>query len=1190
MATTTTGTVAQIAHERWGVNLRIAPNSRFAKDGWSYEEAVGNSCPTCDGTLHSLRKPYTTSSGKPQRYVVLVCPGCSSSFTLPDLGLKSYADLSHNSAPKKGRLTLRAPESSLSPRVTVEQNGEAFRRANVVRFWRAVELFTAQKVEAPCARERRYEVPRNAPAPWEPGHPLQRAPITERDHKSNLKVWRYTVYGGIYSLDRLYHFLGTEFEEKPFDVDERTPRGDSALFSVEVSPDGRLLLDTLVLSTAGWAAGRTTKPGKDDPSWLDGFDHWETVYRRTVEERTKADEDDHAAEQLREQGIVVSRQVRASVLHSIAYDTAQRFNVANTLAPEGIRVECRLVPKDREYETGSDSNFLNSFLADDLDRVTSALPNDGCGEALAEYLSKDECANRLDVRAPENLEKVIEMLAPDRIPAGRWPNRPQESLATSQQLAVNHLMGDFSSSTGLFSVNGPPGTGKTTMLRDIVAALVTERACLLAEFRSPTAAFETEQVGWKTDRHWAWFYPLKQRLTGFEMVVASSNNAAVENITREVPSRDSVKEPWAEADYLREHSTRVLEKEAWGLVAAALGNKRNRSRFVDRLWWDPPHSADGSAVEPGLRAWLKQQQESTRLSTWAETVERFRVARDEGQAFRTRRQKAHTALRRLPALQEARQVSARVTQSAKAKLNVATANYNTACVHAHDAKDDAARAHTRRREHQDARPHILEIIFTLGGAIRRWHAEDAPLAAHQLEAENVEKAAIAQQRQARDLLQQATRDLHEAQERLERAESNLAAICHLIDEIRTSTDAMIPDQKWRESASDRERSAPWLDAAWNTARTEVFLAALEIHKAFLVGAGKKMLSLLDAAMNVVKGACPADVPARVVQAAWQGLFLVVPVVSTTFASVGRMFGPLERESLGWLLVDEAGQATPQAVVGAAWRSQRVVAVGDPLQLEPVVTILHSTQSRLLKHHQVDDTWMPDSRSVQILADRVTPLGAAVPSAQGDIWVGAPLRVHRRCLEPMFSIVNDTVYDGQMIHGTPAWKDLDGFADHHPPVCPSAWIDVRSDEAEGKWVPAEGDALSQLLAELLAQRIEPSDILVLSPFRAVSDRFKGVISQLDKRFRNEICGIRDGIQHGTVHRAQGKEAPVVVFVLGTPPDNNGARQWASDRPNLFNVAVSRARHRIFVIGNLESWRNHQYFSTLAQRLPVMMPEA
>jgi superfamily I DNA and/or RNA helicase len=96
-----------------------------------------------------------------------------------------------------------------------------------------------------------------------------------------------------------------------------------------------------------------------------------------------------------------------------------------------------------------------------------------------------------------------------------------------------------------------------------------------------------------------------------------------------------------------------------------------------------------------------------------------------------------------------------------------------------------------------------------------------------------------------------------------------------------------------------------------------------------VNAGPRIFRNLNAMMHILDGkGQPKN--AAIALAAWQTLFLEVPVVSTTFAFVGRMFNGLNRESLGWLLVDEAGRAAPQNATGALWRCRRAVIVGDPL--------------------------------------------------------------------------------------------------------------------------------------------------------------------------------------------------------------------------------------------------------------------
>jgi len=73
--------------------------------------------------------------------------------------------------------------------------------------------------------------------------------------------------------------------------------------------------------------------------------------------------------------------------------------------------------------------------------------------------------------------------------------------------------------------------------------------------------------------------------------------------------------------------------------------------------------------------------------------------------------------------------------------------------------------------------------------------------------------------------------------------------------------------------------------------------------------------------------------------------------------------------------------------------------------------------------------------------------------------------------------------------------------------------------------------------------------------------------------------------GTVHTVQGQESDVVILVLGSRPGSTRARDWASEKPNLLNVAASRAKRRLYVIGNRDNWKNLRYFNVLATTVPV-----
>jgi superfamily I DNA and/or RNA helicase len=209
----------------------------------------------------------------------------------------------------------------------------------------------------------------------------------------------------------------------------------------------------------------------------------------------------------------------------------------------------------------------------------------------------------------------------------------------------------------------------------------------------------------------------------------------------------------------------------------------------------------------------------------------------------------------------------------------------------------------------------------------------------------------------------------------------------------------------------------------------------------------------------------------------------------------------------------------------------------------------------------DDYWNPVYHSAQSLADRVTSVGTYIDvNSDQPIWTGIPLRAHRRCGEPMFSLSNTIAYNGQMVKVTP---------DVISNIPRSVWIDVTGYTVLDRHAIAE--EIEVLRMHLQQLRHYSGKIYVISPFVSVA----GICRE---EFRWVPCG--------TIHTFQGKEAEVVFLVLGTLPAGAHARNWVAQSPNMLNVAVTRAKERLYVIGNREAWSKHRYFDHLAGMLPVM----
>ena len=119
----------------------------------------------------------------------------------------------------------------------------------------------------------------------------------------------------------------------------------------------------------------------------------------------------------------------------------------------------------------------------------------------------------------------------------------------------------------------------------------------MAKFDDPEMAFEHSGQKLKAGNSWIHLYRLNASLRGFEMVVTSSNNKAVENVSAELPGLGAIANDAPELRYFKTLSDALHQSETWGAIAAVLGNAQNRSRFKQTFWWD-----DDNGLNSYLRA------------------------------------------------------------------------------------------------------------------------------------------------------------------------------------------------------------------------------------------------------------------------------------------------------------------------------------------------------------------------------------------------------------------------------------------------------------------------------------------------------------------------------------------------------------------------------------------------------------
>ena len=862
-------------------------------------------------------------------------------------------------------------------------------------------------------------------------------------------------------------------------------------------------------------------------------------------------------------------------------------------------------------ETMPNNDLKSSFFLDDLQLVLHHIDRLKDNDKVLSYInSLNQDIEHYDLL--KDTDQMRKWYNPKVLPYGRWPSK--FNLSFMQQIAVNIAK---ENPKDIFSVNGPPGTGKTTLLKDIIANNIVERAAKFCESNHVNDIFK-KVVGRDGT---SFYYTIPSDITVYGMLVLSSNNKAVENITLELPNISSVKagtngstlfnpefsNQQVDLSYFAKDekykyvkssevyftflADRLAESNTqWGLISARLGKKSNINTFM-----------------PALNV----------LSSDMSSIMRMPSAQDAFEGAKRQFQAQYKLVKTLFAYVTTYEENTQLIQELTLKIN--QLQEEVVSIDEQLSKYDTLNDDLMQLiEHKNCiESKLIEYNGKRSIFDKLWHATNwsilkamgNPTLLSVIEEENTKLQTVKDQLTALHQLvnecesiintkDSLLADIKDIDGTIQKAEKIKQEILGTIKSSGKDTIHCFDDIESKLMLSDEDRAEAHTAFLYvcnylNECRERLLYDALQLQKTVVMSdAFRKNMQLLSqywGSLSDRKKLQKNFDLDMIFPALLNSLMIAVPVISSTFAAVERFLINCKSESsLGTIIIDEAGQASPHMLVGALLRAQKAIVVGDPKQIEPVQTVQDLFVEKI--GGKGLGKYRSKELSVQSLADAQNPFAGIIKNLDGsESWVGCPLVIHRRCKDPMFTVANELSYGGFMINKT---IDSDDSID---PCKESCWItydasNIEASAGKDRYIQVQGQIAFELIQKLRARNAEFKDIFIITPFTSVAHGFKtymqsisdDIVNWTDKD--NKSGWLKDNI--GTVHTFQGKEAKVVIYMLGCQSDGsaNGAIKWVN--ANNVNVAFTRAKEYIYVIGDAIKWAELNKNLAFTQRyLPI-----
>ncbi|BCJ42135.1 hypothetical protein GCM10010168_64870 [Actinoplanes ianthinogenes] len=298
------------------------------------------------------------------------------------------------------------------------------------------------------------------------------------------------------------------------------------------------------------------------------------------------------------------------------------------------------------------------------------------------------------------------------------------------------------------------------------------------------------------------------------------------------------------------------------------------------------------------------------------------------------------------------------------------------------------------------------------------------------------------------------------------------------------------------------------------------------------------------------------------------LLSAVPGWATTAMSARRL--KPEAGLFDLVIIDEAAQCTVPAILPMLYRAKRALIIGDPRQLAPVVDLADTDDRSEQARAGLGQEWLTDRR----LTYRGHSAYEAFATAAGGTVL---LNEHYRCHPEIVEAPNRVVYQNRLTVLT----DPARLAAPAEPA--TRWVDVPGHFTRGATGSGRNaDEVQAVVGEVQRLRKDYPDASI------------GVVTPLAEQQRALDRALQDvdlgaDLLCATIHKFQGSEKDIMVISpVGAQGISDRTRGWLVNETNLWNVAITRARSQLIVVGD-RSWWSGQRGLITALALPPA-PEA